>query len=266
MDNVALRVSNVTKSYGKRTVLDSLDLTVHKGSFVTLLGSSGSGKSTLFRCITGLDSIDSGRIVAFGESKSVHELTSAQLCQLRRDIGFVFQQFNLIKRFTAYENVLGACLASTPFWRVAFRNFNKDDRHLALECLDRVEMLSFANTPVQKLSGGQQQRIAVARVLAQKPKLIIADEPVSSLDPLTAASVLKTLKTAARESNVAVLCSLHQVELAIDVADHIIGIKGGRVQLDLANDPEDLAMGSKITSLYERVIGESCVRIGNPVE
>ena len=255
MEEVALRVSNVTKLYGKTTVLDSLDFTVHKGSFVTLLGSSGSGKSTLFRCIAGLETIDSGRIIVFGES--VHELTTTRLRLLRRNTGFIFQQFNLVKRFTAYENVLGACLDGTPFWRVALRNFSRDDRRLALECLDCVGMLSYANTPVQRLSGGQQQRVAVARALAQKPKIIIADEPVSSLDPHTASSVLGTLKIIASESNIAVLCSLHQVDLAIGVADHIIGIKGGRIHLDLANDPEGQAMGNKIASLYERVIGES---------
>jgi len=250
MDEPVLRVINVAKSYRGTAVLKSLEFSVSKGSFTTILGTSGAGKSTLFRCITGLETPNSGRIIVLGES--VHELTDARLRKLRRSMGFVFQQFNLVRRFSAQENVLGGCLADASLWRVALRHFDRADRRLALECLDRVGMLSFANTPVQKLSGGQQQRVAIARVIAQKPKIIIADEPVSSLDPYTAALVLKTLKTVARESNAAVLCSLHHVGLAVEVSDRIIGLKDGRIHLDEVNDLEDYAVGNKIASIYER--------------
>jgi phosphonate transport system ATP-binding protein len=164
----------------------------------------------------------------------------------------VFQQLHLVKRFSALENVLGARLAEMPIWRVTLKSFSRADKVLAFECLDRVGMLDYANTPTQLLSGGQQQRIAIARALAQKPKIIIADEPVSSLDPLTARSVLQTLKAAATDLNVAVLCSLHQVDLALEVSDRVVGLRDGRISLNMANQPNDQGMMQEIRSIYQQ--------------
>lgn len=250
MKDVALQLKNVGKSYGNKVVLESIDFEVRHGSMVALLGTSGAGKSTLFRCLTGLEPIDSGSIVALGES--IHELSPARLRAVRGQIGFVFQQLHLVKRFSALENVLGARLAEMPIWRVTLKSFSRADKVLAFECLDRVGMLDYANTPTQLLSGGQQQRIAIARALAQKPKIIIADEPVSSLDPLTARSVLQTLKAAATDLNVAVLCSLHQVDLALEVSDRVVGLRDGRISLNMANQPNDQGMMKKARSIYQQ--------------
>jgi len=250
MKDVALQLKNVGKSSGNKVVLESIDFEVRHGSMVALLGTSGAGKSTLFRCLTGLEPIDSGSIVALGES--IHELSPARLRAVRGQIGFVFQQLHLVKRFSALENVLGARLAEMPIWRVTLKSFSRADKVLAFECLDRVGMLDYANTPTQLLSGGQQQRIAIARALAQKPKIIIADEPVSSLDPLTARSVLQTLKAAATDLNVAVLCSLHQVDLALEVSDRVVGLRDGRISLNMANQPNDQGMMQKIRSIYQQ--------------
>jgi phosphonate transport system ATP-binding protein len=247
--DIALKIANVSKTYGKSPVLRSVDFEVRSGSMVALLGTSGAGKSTLFRCLTGLEPIDDGSIIALGEP--INHSSGNRLRFIRKKIGYVFQQLHLVKRFSAFENVLGARLTDAPAWRVAIRSFSHEDKLLALECLEKVGMLEFANVPVQLLSGGQQQRVAIARALAQKPKIIIADEPISSLDPVTGLAALQALKTAAAEDDVAVLCSLHQVDLAIEVADRIVGLKEGRISLNVVNDPNDRGIANKIRAIYQ---------------
>jgi len=231
-DNPPLvRIQNLTKRFGSKPVLDNVSFEVKAGEFVALLGSSGAGKTTLFRCLTRLIEADSGAIIIAG--KAVENIRGAELRVVRREIGLIFQQFNLVRRITALENVLGGRLAYIPTWRILLKSFSRADRQLGLAALDRVGLLAQAYQRADSLSGGQQQRVAIARVLAQQSRIVLADEPVASLDPESAAIVLKTLREIAHERNIAVICSLHQVNLAIEYADRVIGIKDGKIVADL---------------------------------
>jgi len=228
-----LQVIGLTKRYTTAVpALDDVSFDVAPGEFVAILGRSGAGKTTLFRCLTRLVKPDSGAVIVQG--CALLSLRGRHLRAIRREIGLIFQQFNLIRRMTAIENVLVGRLGHVPTWRVLLRRFSHTDRQLALASLDRVGLLERAYQRADSLSGGQQQRVAIARVLAQRSRLILADEPVASLDPESAGSVLGILRGIAREWNIAVVCSLHQVELAVAFADRIIGLRAGRL---VANVP-----------------------------
>ena len=222
-----LLLEGVSKRYGGTAALDQVSLAVEAGEIVVLLGPSGAGKSTLFRCVTGLVRPDDGEIRVLGTR--LNGLSRRDLRGLRRSIGLVFQQFNLIGRLSALKNVLAGRLGELPFWRVALRAFPQADRQRALASLDAVGLLERAYQRADSLSGGQQQRVAIARALTQEAQIILADEPVSSLDPETARTVLSLLTQLGRERGIAVVCSLHQVELARRFADRIVGLRGGRV-------------------------------------
>jgi phosphonate transport system ATP-binding protein len=227
---VAIRVDSVSKAFGDRRILDNVSFEVKPAEFVVLLGPSGCGKSTLFRCLTRLVEPDSGKIIIDGVE--VTGLSRKGLIDLRRQIGFVFQQFNLVKRFRAIDNVLGARLGHVPLWRAILRQFSTRDRQLALAALDSVGLLEQAYQRAERLSGGQQQRVAIARALAQQSDLLLADEPISSLDPESAENVLQILQQSTKERDITVLCSLHQVDLAVRFADRIVALKAGRVFFD----------------------------------
>ena len=226
----AITVTDLSKTFEGRMVLDRISCSIPVGKFVVLLGPSGCGKSTLFRCLTRLVEPDRGTVTIRGSEVTALKLKA--LRALRREVGFVFQQFNLVKRFSAIDNVLTARLAGTPLWRVLLRRFRYDDRQLALACLDSVGLLDQAYQRAERLSGGQQQRVAIARAFAQQTELILADEPISSLDPESSENVLQILQQAARERGFTVLCSLHQVELALRYADHIIALRQGNIFFD----------------------------------
>jgi phosphonate transport system ATP-binding protein len=227
---LAIGVRELRKSFGSRVVLDRVSFDVGEGEFVVLLGPSGCGKSTLFRCLTRLIEPDNGRIIIDGTNVST--LSTRELVAFRRQIGFVFQQFNLVKRLPAIDNVLAARLGSTPMWRALLRRFSLEDRQLALACLDNVGLLEQAYQRAERLSGGQQQRVAFARALAQQGDLVLADEPIASLDPESAENVLRIMQHSAKEHGITVLCSLHQVDLAERYADRIVALKSGRVCFD----------------------------------
>jgi phosphonate transport system ATP-binding protein len=227
-----VRVTNLKKSYGDRVVLDDVTFEVAAGEVVAVLGTSGAGKTTLFRCLTRLTASDAGEIELGGHA--IQALDGAQLAIARKEIGLVFQQYNLIRRLSALDNVLAGLLGRVSTWNVMLRRFSDADRQLALAALDRVAMLPYATQRADRLSGGQQQRVAIARTLAQESRLILADEPVASLDPESAKGVLSILRAIARERRIAMLLSLHQVELATLFADRVIGLRGGRV---VANQP-----------------------------
>ena len=229
-EGAAIVVRDLSKAFDGRVVLDRVSCTVPAGQFVVLLGPSGCGKSTLFRCLTRLVEPDAGSVTIRGTE--VTALKPAALEALRREVGFVFQQFNLVKRFSAIDNVLAARLATTPLWRVLLRRFRARDRQLALACLDSVGLMDQAYQRAERLSGGQQQRVAIARSFAQQAELILADEPISSLDPESSENVLQILQRAARERGFSVLCSLHQVDLAVRYADRIIALRQGRLFFD----------------------------------
>jgi phosphonate transport system ATP-binding protein len=236
----------LTKSYPPAvTALDGVSFAVRPGEFVAVLGPSGAGKTTLFRCLTGLTRPDRGTVTVAGRDiwQSPRELRLA-----RRELALIFQQFNLIRRLSALENVLVGRLAHVPAWRVISRCFTRADRQLALGCLDTVGLLDRAGTRADELSGGQQQRVAIARALAQHAKVILADEPVASLDPESSATVLQSLRSAV-SAGVAVVASLHQVHLAREYADRIVALRDGRIVEDA---PAARLDTRTIEQIYER--------------
>ena len=240
----AFQVSGLVKHFQETHAVDQVSFDVAAGEFVAILGRSGAGKTTLFRCLTGLAQPDAGEICM--NRRPLHAIRGRQLREARREIGLVFQQFNLVRRLTAIENVLAGRLGYTATWRVLLRRFTAADRQFALASLDRVGLLAQAYQRADSLSGGQQQRVAIARVLAQQSRFIIADEPVASLDPESANSVLTILKSIAQERKIAVLCSLHQVDLALTFADRILGMQHGRLVVDLPVDQFGSAAETKI--------------------
>jgi phosphonate transport system ATP-binding protein len=225
-----LRVEHLSKRYGDGpAALDDVSFSIHAAEFVAVLGPSGAGKTTLFRCLTGLTRPDAGSVIVRG--RDICRSHGRELRAARRDMALIFQQFNLVRRLSAQHNVMAGRLARLPAWRVALRRFARPDRQRALACLDAVGLLDRAYARADQLSGGQQQRVAIARALAQEATLILADEPVASLDPESAAGVLDTLRAIAR-TGVAVVASLHQVHLAATYADRIIALRAGRVVED----------------------------------
>ncbi len=226
--HVAPRLTAVglTKTFEGHAAIQDISFSVREGEFVAVLGPSGAGKTTLFRCLTGLVSPDKGEVRVGDED--VARLHG----RARRRIAVVFQQFNLVSRLSALDNVLAGRLGHVPAWRGMLRRFDRADRLLALECLDRVGLLRQATQRADTLSGGQQQRVAIARAMAQRPSLIVADEPVASLDPAAGAGVLELLQGIARRDGVGVVCSLHQVHLARSFADRVVGLSQGRKVID----------------------------------
>ena len=216
---------NLTKRFGTRAAIENVSFEVREREFVAVLGPSGAGKTTLFKCMTGLMAPDSGGVEVAG--LDVRTLRGRE----RRHIAVVFQQFNLVSRLSALGNVLAGRLGHVPAWRGWTRRFERPDALLALECLERVGLLAHAAQRADTLSGGQQQRVAIARALAQQPDIIVADEPVASLDPTIGAGILELLHGICREG-VSVVCSLHQVHFARQFADRIVGLVDGRVTVD----------------------------------
>jgi phosphonate transport system ATP-binding protein len=227
---VLFDVRGASKAFNGHAAIERVSFRVRRGEFVAVLGPSGAGKTTLFRCLAGLTTMDAGSAHLNGLD------VAAFKGRERRHIAVVFQQFNLVSRLSALENVLAGRLGYVPSWRGWLRRFDRDDLLLGLECLDRVGLLSKAAQRSDTLSGGQQQRVAIARALAQQPDVIIADEPVASLDPRIGAGILELLRSICHTDadGVAVICSLHQPDLAIQYADRVVGLKNGRIIVDMA--------------------------------
>ena len=212
-----VHIRDLRKSFGQRRVFDGFSLSAQPGEFVGLLGPSGAGKTTLLRCVARLCDPDAGEIIAAGHP--MHLLRGRALRSARRDIGFVFQQFNLVRRRSAIGNVLGGRLAAASLWRIVIGQYGAGDRRDAYAALERVGLLDHAAQRADQLSGGQQQRVAIARAVVQKSRILLADEPVASLDPESAEGVLTLLRDITREHRMTVLCSLHQPLLAARIAD-----------------------------------------------
>jgi phosphonate transport system ATP-binding protein len=241
---VRLTIEGMTKAFNGRPAIEDVSFTVSEHEFVTVLGPSGAGKTTLFRCVTGLLVADRGT------AKIGEDDITALRGRARRRVAVVFQQFNLVGRINALDNVLAGRLGYAPAWRGLLRHFDRRDRLLALECLDRVGMLPYATQRADHLSGGQQQRVAIARALAQQPDLIVADEPVASLDPTASAGVLELLRGIARSEGVGIVCSLHQVPYARAYSDRVVGLSHGRVAFDVPTGRFD-------RTAFEELYGES---------
>ena len=235
-----LAARHIAKRFGGRAVLEDVSLDASEHELVAVLGPSGAGKTTLFRCLTGLLAPDSGSVTVDG--LDIASLTGRR----RRRVAVVFQQFNLVSRLTALENVLAGRLGHVPAWRGWLRCFERADQRLALDCLDRVGLSAHAGQRADMLSGGQQQRVAIARALAQQPRLIVADEPVSSLDPASSAGIMELLRGIAQADGMAVVCSLHQVPFAREYADRIVGLSHGRVTVDVVAGRFDAAAYARV--------------------
>lgn len=222
---------HVSKTYPNGyQALKDINLAIEQGEFVAIIGLSGAGKSTLIRTINRMHDITDGTLTVDGVN--VMELKGARLRQFRRNIGMIFQSFNLVTRTTVIKNVLTSRVPELPFWRALLGAYPKKDKLEALEALDKVGILDKAFVRADQLSGGQQQRVALARTLAQNPKIILADEPVASLDPVTAKQVMDDFRRINREMNISVLINIHHVDLALQYADRVIGIKAGEVVYD----------------------------------
>ncbi|PPG04446.1 phosphonate ABC transporter ATP-binding protein [Pseudoclavibacter sp. RFBI5] len=238
-------VRGLRVAYDETTVLDGVDLDLHPGEMVALLGASGSGKSTLMRSLTGFAPITDGTARVAGHD--VTNLRRGELRQLRAGVGQVFQQFNLIPRLNVLTNVLtGALHSAGPINLVG--GFSSEHRRRAMELLDRVGIAHKAKDPARSLSGGQQQRVAIARALMQQPRVILADEPVASLDPKLADSVLELLRDIATRDGIPVLVSLHVLPLALRHTDRIIGLRHGEM---LVSAPTGALDAEKLSVLYD---------------
>ena len=210
--------------------LDNVSLKIEQGEFVGIIGLSGAGKSTLIRSINRMHDITDGSLSVDGVD--VESLKGKQLRSFRRQIGMIFQSFNLVTRTTVIKNVLTSFVPDLPFWRVLFGVFPKEMKIKSLEALDNMGRLDKAYMRCDQLSGGQMQRVALARTLAQNPKIILADEPVAALDPVTARQVMDDFKKINKEMNISVLINIHHVDLALEYVDRIIGIKAGKIVYD----------------------------------
>jgi phosphonate transport system ATP-binding protein len=231
MSDIVLSVDRLTHRYGTRTVLDEVSFQASAGEVVAVIGPSGAGKTTLFRGITRLVRAAEGDVTVAGHQLS--SLSGGELRRARREVALIFQQFNLVRRLSALDNVIAGQLAELPTWRVLLRRPGPAARAHATACLDEVGLAEYAGVRADRLSGGQQQRVAIARALAQRSRVILADEPVSSLDPASAAGVLSALRSVAHDEGIAVVCNLHQVELIDGFADRVIGLRSGRIVVDV---------------------------------
>jgi phosphonate transport system ATP-binding protein len=226
-----IEFTNVSKVYSNGTKgLDDVSLQIAQGEFVAIIGLSGAGKSTLIRAINRMHDITGGKLVVNGVDVST--LKGKSLRKFRRGIGMIFQSFNLVTRTTVIRNVLAAKVPTMPFWRVFLGVYRKKDKISALEALDKVGILDKAFIRADQLSGGQQQRVALARTLAQEPNIILADEPVAALDPVTAKQVMDDFRRINQDMHITILINIHHVELALEYADRVIGIRAGKIVYD----------------------------------
>lgn len=248
-----LIIENLTKIYDNGfKALDKINLEIPEGQFVSIIGLSGSGKSTLLRCINRLIDPTEGRIIWNGVD--ITAATDDELKHIRRRIGMIFQQFNLVKRSSVLTNVMSGRLGYVNPIYSLFNYFPPKERAHAMQALERVGIVEKANNRASALSGGQQQRVGIARALMQDPEMMLADEPVASLDPATSHSVMKYLELLNKEDGLTVLCSLHFLSLARAYADRVIALKDGRLEYD--GPPEDID-----EARFKQIYGEDAVQV-----
>lgn len=226
-----IKFEHVSKTYPNGVKgLQDINLEIEDGEFVGIIGMSGAGKSTFIRTINRLNDITEGKLTVDGVE--ISNLKGKALRRFRRKVGMIFQSYNLVPRITVIRNVMSSLVPDMPLWRVILGLFSKNDKMRALVALDRVSMLDKAFVRTDQLSGGQQQRVSLARTLAQNPSVLLADEPVAALDPVTAHEVMDDFKCINDELGQTVLINIHHVDLALDYAKRIIGIRSGRVVYD----------------------------------
>ncbi|MUV58239.1 phosphonate transport system ATP-binding protein [Halogeometricum rufum] len=217
-----IEVTDLSKSYGDVQALDDVSFTIPDGEFVVLLGQSGAGKSTLLRCLNGITRPTEGSI----------SIDGAEVLGPRNDVAMIFQQHYILEQISAYSNALTGALGRTSFLRSLLGRYGDGDKREALRALDTVGLLDEANQRAGNMSGGQQQRVGIARALVQEPSLLLADEPVASLDPASAETVMRYIRDAAAERDLTTIASLHQVNIAREFGERFIGMKDGEIVFD----------------------------------
>lgn len=248
-----IEFKNVSKIYPSGVKgLDDVNLTVNDGDFLCIIGLSGAGKSTLLRSINKMHTIQSGTIVVNGDD--ISKAKGKKLRLIRRNIGMIFQSFNLVNRSSVYKNVLAGRVGYHSTFSTLFGIYTKEEKMLALQSLDKLGILDKAFIRADQLSGGQQQRVALARALTQEPKIILADEPVASLDPVTTVSVMDDFAKINKEFGITIVANMHHVDLAIKYANRIIGIKAGKIVFD--GRPEDIT-DEVLFNIYGRALKHS---------
>lgn len=226
-----IEFNHVSKKYPNGfEALKDINLTIEQGEFVAIIGLSGAGKSTLLRTINRMHDITEGSLMVDGTD--VMQLRGGQLRSFRRKIGMIFQSFNLVTRTRVINNVLMSKVPELSFLRALFGVYPKENKLEALEALDKVGILDKAFVRADQLSGGQQQRVALARTLAQNPQIILADEPVASLDPVTAKQVMGDFQRINKDMNITILLNIHHVDLALQYASRVVGIRSGEIVYD----------------------------------
>jgi len=233
--SAVIRVENLNKTFGRKQALFDLALSVEPGEMVALIGASGSGKSTLLRHVAGLACCDrtaGGNVQVLGRQVQADGKLNGEVRRLRADIGYIFQQLNLVGRLSVLQNVLLGCLGRMPRWRGSLGLFNAEEKQRALHALARVGLADLALQRASTLSGGQQQRVAIARALCQRAKVILADEPIASLDPESARKVMQILADINREDGTTVVVTLHQVDYAMRYCRRAVALKAGRIHYD----------------------------------
>lgn len=253
-----LEVRHLTKVYDDGTVaLKDVSFKLPDGEFLVIIGLSGSGKSTLLRCINRLIDPTEGEILWRGVD--VAKLKGEDLRHYRRKIGMIFQHFNLVRRSSVMTNVLAGRLGYTPTWRSLTGQFSKADRELALEAMNRLGIADQAHKRADELSGGQQQRVGIARALMQQPELILADEPVASLDPVLSHSILQHIEQLNQEDGITIICSLHYLDLVQRYATSVIGLREGKIVYRGSREDIRRMTDAEFKDIY----GEEAVRVGS---
>ena len=238
-----LEIKNLSKKFNNGThALKGVSFKVNKGEFISILGPSGSGKTTLLRSINGLETIESGEII-FNNKKVIKE----NLLDVCKQTGMIFQEFNLVNNISSINNVLTGLLNSSSKFLSMFYLFTKEQKLQALQALHTVGLLDKSYNRADELSGGQRQRVGIARAIIKKPLLLLADEPIASLDPKAALSTMQLLKKINKDFNITILCNLHQTNLAIDFSDRVIGLSNGSVVFN----QETKFLDKNIDKLYD---------------
>jgi phosphonate transport system ATP-binding protein len=256
-----LEIRNLTKIYGDGTLaVDNVSFTVPDGEFLIVIGLSGSGKSTLLRCINRLIDPTEGEILWDGEDLA--KLEGDELRKARRKIGMIFQHFNLISRSSVMINVLAGRLGYANTWPTLLHQFSKKDREKAWDILRKMDIEDQALKLARELSGGQQQRVGISRALMQDPELILADEPVASLDPVLAHSILNYLEKLNKEDNLTIICSLHYLDLVQRYATRVVGLRAGKLVYEGSREDIRKMSDEEFKSIY----GEEAERITDGIE
>ncbi len=245
---------NVSKTYPNGVeALKNINLEIYEGEGVAIIGLSGAGKSTLLRLINKLIESTGGEV--FFDEESVTKAKGKALINIRRQIGMIFQGFNIVKRMSVLSNVLSGRVAYNPTWKTILGLFPEEDKQIAYRALKRVDILEKVHNRASNLSGGQQQRVAIARALAQEPKMMLADEPVASLDPITTVQVMDYLKKINEEDGITTVANLHHVDLAWKYATRVVGVREGKVVYDvMLKDMKKSLFYNDLEKVYGRPI------------